>query len=123
PYVFDADQARAMVEAGADVVVPHVGVTSSGHVGAKTTVTLDDAAVRIQSMLDAAKTVRDDILVLCHGGPVAQPSDVAYIMENVRGLDGFLGGSSMDRLPAERAITEQVARFKAIGRLRPPAEG
>jgi predicted TIM-barrel enzyme len=116
PYVFNEDEARAMAEAGADVVVAHVGVTSSGHVGAKTTVTLDDAAARIQSMLGAAKTVRDDVLVLCHGGPVAEPPDVAYVMKRVHGLDGFLGGSSIDRLPAERAITEQVIRFKGIGR-------
>jgi predicted TIM-barrel enzyme len=114
PNVFNEDEARAMVEAGADIVVPHVGVTSSGHVGAKTTVSLDAAAAQIQSMLDAAKAVREDVLVLCHGGPVAEPPDVAYVMEKVRGLDGFLGGSSMDRLPAERAITEQVRRFKAI---------
>lgn len=119
PYVFNEDEAKAMVEAGADVLVPHVGVTSSGHVGAKTTVSLDAAAARIQSMLDAAKSVREDVLVLCHGGPVAEPPDVAYVMEKVRGLDGFLGGSSMDRLPAERAITEQVRRFKAIARATP----
>lgn len=115
PNVFNEDEAKAMAKAGADILVPHVGVTSSGHVGAKTTVTLDAAAARIQSMLDAAKTVREDVLVLCHGGPVAEPPDVAYVMERVQGLDGFLGGSSMDRLPAERAITEQVRRFKAIG--------
>lgn len=114
PYVFNEAEARAMVEAGADVLVPHVGVTFSGHVGVKTIVSLDEAVVRIQSMVDAAKAVREDVLVLCHGGPIAEPPDVAYAMEKVRGLDGFLGGSSMDRLPVERAITEQVRRFKAI---------
>ena len=117
--VFNEVEAKAMVEAGADILVPHVGVTSSGHVGAKTIVSLDAAAARIQSMLEAAKAVRDDVLVLCHGGPVAEPSDVAYVMAKVRELDGFFGGSSIDRLPAERAITEQVRRFKAIVRTNP----
>jgi predicted TIM-barrel enzyme len=116
PYVFNEDEARAMVEAGADLLVPHVGITSAGKVGAKTTITLDDAVARIQGMHDAAKRVRKDILVLCHGGPIAEPPDVAYILQNARGIDGFLGGSSMDRLPTERAITEQVKRFKQIGR-------
>jgi predicted TIM-barrel enzyme len=116
PYVFNEDEARAMVEAGADLLVAHVGLTSTGKIGAMTTITLNDAVKRIQAVHDAAKRVRKDILVLCHGGPIAEPQDVAYILQNTPGIDGFFGGSSMDRLPTERAITEQVRRFKGIGR-------
>ena len=116
PYVFNEGEAKAMVKAGADLLVAHVGLTSAGKIGAKTTITLGDAVKRIQAMHDAAKRVRKDILVLCHGGPIAEPQDVTYILQNARGIDGFLGGSSMDRLPTERAITKQVKRFKEIGR-------
>jgi predicted TIM-barrel enzyme len=116
PYVFNEEEAQAMVDAGADLLVAHVGLTSAGKIGAMTTITLDDAVKRIQAVHDAAKRVRKDILVLCHGGPIAEPQDVSYILQNTPGIDGFFGGSSMDRLPTERAITEQVRRFKELGR-------
>lgn len=116
PYVFNEGEAQAMVRAGADVLVAHMGLTSAGRIGAKTTINLDDAVVRIQAMHDAARRLRKDILVLCHGGPIAEPQDAAYVLERTEGVVGFFGGSSMDRLPTERAITDQVKRFKAIRR-------
>ncbi|GAA5059845.1 putative TIM-barrel enzyme [Thermocatellispora tengchongensis] len=114
PYVFDPDQARAMAEAGADVLVPHVGLTTKGSIGAGTALTLDEAVERVQAMRDAAAEVRPDILVLCHGGPIAEPDDAAYVLARTRGVVGFFGASSVERLPTERAITEQVAAFKSV---------
>jgi predicted TIM-barrel enzyme len=121
PYVFNEGEAQAMVGAGADLLVAHVGLTSAGTIGAKTTITLDDAVKRIQAMHDAAKRVRKDVLVLCHGGPIAEPQDAAYILQNAPGIVGFFGASSIERLPTERAITEQVREFKGI-RVRTGAE-
>jgi predicted TIM-barrel enzyme len=114
PYVFNDDEARAMVEAGADVIVSHIGLTAKGAIGARTTVSLDEAAKRVQSMHDAAKAVRKDVIVLCHGGPIAEPDDAEYVLHRTKGVAGFFGASSMERLPTEVAITEQVKRFKAI---------
>ena len=114
PYVFDSDQARAMALAGADVLVPHMGLTTSGDVGARTAITLDEAVARVQAMRDAATEVNPDILVLCHGGPIAEPDDVAYVLTRTHGVAGFFGASSMERLPSERAITENMRRFKEI---------
>ncbi|TMQ91370.1 phosphoenolpyruvate hydrolase family protein [Actinomadura soli] len=114
PYVFDEDQARAMAEAGADVLVPHVGLTTKGSIGAGTALTLDEAVARVQAMRDAASTVRPDILVLCHGGPIAEPEDAAYVLSRTHGVVGFFGASSVERLPTERAITQQVAAFKNL---------
>ncbi|SEK56362.1 phosphoenolpyruvate hydrolase family protein [Nonomuraea pusilla] len=114
PYVFDAGQARAMAEAGADVLVPHVGLTTKGSIGAGTALSLDEAVERVQEMRDAAAEVRPDVLVLCHGGPIAEPSDAAYVLERTEGVVGFFGASSVERLPTERAITEQVRAFKAL---------
>jgi predicted TIM-barrel enzyme len=116
PYVFNEEEAVAMTEAGADLIVPHVGVTVAGALGAKTAMDMGEALRRVELMADAAKRVRKDILVLCHGGPIAEPDDVEFILQNGRGIDGFLGGSSMDRLPTERAIKEQVGRFKSLKR-------
>jgi len=118
PYVFDPDGARLMTEAGADVLVPHMGLTTSGTIGAETAITLDEAVERVQAMHDAAKEVDPDILVLCHGGPIAEPEDAAYVLGRTRGVVGFFGASSMERLPTEVALTETVRRFKAI-----PIEG
>ncbi|MFC6884594.1 MULTISPECIES: phosphoenolpyruvate hydrolase family protein [Actinomadura] len=115
PYVFDEAQARAMAEAGADVLVPHVGLTTKGTIGAGTALGLDEAADRVQAMRDAAADVRPDILVLCHGGPIAEPDDAAYVLSRTEGIVGFFGASSVERLPTERAITEQVAAFKRLG--------
>lgn len=114
PYVFDAEEARRMAEAGADVLVPHVGLTTSGTIGAQTAITLDEAVARVQAMHDAAKAVNPDILVLCHGGPIAEPDDAAYVLANTNGVVGFFGASSMERLPTEVAITETVERFKRV---------
>ncbi|WP_242900679.1 phosphoenolpyruvate hydrolase family protein [Actinomadura terrae] len=114
PYVFDEDQARAMAEAGADVLVPHVGLTTKGSIGAGTALTLDEAVARVQAMRDAAHAVRPDVLVLCHGGPIAEPEDAAYVLARTEGVVGFFGASSVERLPTERAITAQVAAFKNL---------
>lgn len=114
PYVFDTDQAADMARAGADVLVPHMGLTSSGTIGAQTTITLSDAASRVQAMHDAAKTVNPDILVLCHGGPIANPEDAQYVLDHTEGIVGFFGASSIERLPSELAIKAQAERFKAI---------
>ncbi len=114
PYVFDEDEARAMAEAGADVLVPHMGLTTSGTIGAQTALTLDESVERVQSMHDAAKEVNPDVLVLCHGGPIASPDDASYVLERTDGVVGFFGASSMERLPTERAMTENMREFKQI---------
>ena len=114
PYVFDVGSAVAMAEAGADVLVPHLGLTTSGTIGAQTAVTLAEAAERVQEMRDAAVAVNPDVLVLCHGGPIAEPADAAYVLANTTGVVGFFGASSMERLPTERAIAQQARDFKAI---------
>jgi predicted TIM-barrel enzyme len=114
PYVFDAASALAMAEAGADVLVPHVGLTTKGSIGAATALTLEEAARRVQTMCDAARAVRPDILVLCHGGPIAEPDDAEYVLRNTRGVAGFFGASSIERLATERALEEQTRRFRAI---------
>jgi predicted TIM-barrel enzyme len=114
PYVFDPEQAAAMAEAGADVLVPHMGLTTGGAIGAETAKTLDECVGLIQAMHDAAKRVNPGILVLCHGGPIAEPDDAAYVIERTRGVVGFFGASSMERLPTEVAMTENMRRFKSI---------
>ena len=114
PYVFDVEQARAMAEAGADVLVPHMGLTTKGTIGAHTAKTLDECVELIQEMHDAAKAVGPDVLVLCHGGPIAEPEDAAYVLGRTRGVVGFFGASSMERLPTEVAMTENMKRFKSI---------
>lgn len=114
PYVFNPDEARAMAEAGADILVPHMGLTTKGAIGAQTAMTLDEAVERVQAMHDAARQIRSDILVLCHGGPIAEPEDAAYVLGRTRGVVGFFGASSMERLPTEVAITENMRRFKAL---------
>ncbi|MEU2234690.1 phosphoenolpyruvate hydrolase family protein [Streptomyces vietnamensis] len=114
PYVFDPGQAADMAAAGADVLVPHVGLTTKGAVGAGTAMTLDRAAAAVQEMHDAAKRVNPDVLVLCHGGPIAEPEDARYVLEHTTGVVGFFGASSIERLPTERAVTEQTRAFKAL---------
>lgn len=114
PYVFTPEDARAMAEAGADVLVPHMGLTTSGTIGAETAKTLDESVELVQAMHDAAREVDPDVLVLCHGGPIAAPEDAAYVLERTRGVVGFFGASSMERLPTEIAMTENMRRFKAI---------
>lgn len=114
PYVFDPEQAAEMARVGADVLVPHVGLTTKGSIGASTALTLDEAATAVQAMHDAAKRVNPDIIVLCHGGPIAEPEDARYVLDHTSGIDGFFGASSMERLPTERAITEQARAFKSL---------
>ncbi|HXV33292.1 MAG TPA: phosphoenolpyruvate hydrolase family protein [Gaiellaceae bacterium] len=114
PYVFTPEDATAMAEAGADVLVPHMGLTTGGTIGADTAKTLDDSVVLIQEMHDAAKRVNPDVIVLCHGGPIAEPEDAAYVLARTEGVVGFFGASSMERLPTETAMTENMRRFKAI---------
>jgi len=114
PYVFAEDEAAAMAEAGADVLVPHMGLTTGGTIGADTARTLDDCVPLIQAMHDAARRVNPEIIVLCHGGPIAEPEDAAYVLERTEGIVGFFGASSMERLPTEVAMTESMKRFKQI---------
>jgi predicted TIM-barrel enzyme len=114
PYVFHEDEAQAMAKAGADVLIPHMGLTTKGSIGARTALTLGDAARRVQAMHDAARKVKPDILVLCHGGPISEPSDAQYIMDHTDGIVGFFGASSIERLPTETAITGCVQQFKGL---------
>ena len=114
PYVFDAEQAAKMAAAGADVLVPHLGLTTSGSIGAETALTLEEGARRVQAMHDAAKAVNPDIMVLCHGGPIAEPEDATFIFRNTKGIVGFFGASSMERLPVEGPLEQQARRFKSL---------
>lgn len=114
PYVFDVDSTRAMAEAGADILVPHMGLTTSGTIGARTALTLEESARRVQEMRDAAVAINPDVIVLCHGGPIAEPEDAAYVLQHTEGVVGFFGASSVERLPTERGIRDQVAAFKNI---------
>jgi len=114
PYVFTVEEARAMAEAGADVLVPHMGLTTKGTIGATTAKTLDECVGLVQAMHDAAKEVNPNVFVLCHGGPIAEPDDAAYVLERTTGVCGFFGASSMERLPTEIAMTENMRRFKSI---------
>jgi predicted TIM-barrel enzyme len=114
PYVFTPEEATAMTQAGADVLVPHMGLTTKGDIGAGTALTLDQAAQRVQAMRDAAVALNPDILVLCHGGPIAEPEDAKYILEHTHGIAGFFGASSIERLAVEPAIEEQARRFKSL---------
>ncbi len=114
PYVFDPDQARAMVEAGADVLVAHVGLTTAGSIGAGWAMSLDEAIARVMAIAAAGKAVRPDVLVICHGGPFDEPDQVGSALARMPGIAGFFGASSIERLPTERAITEQVQAFKGL---------
>jgi predicted TIM-barrel enzyme len=114
PYVFDEEQARQMAAAGADVIVAHAGLTTKGTIGAKTAFSLDQVVPLVQSIRDAAVAVNPQVLVICHGGPLAEPGDVAYVLNRTRGIAGFFGASSVERLPAEQAISRQVELFKSI---------
>ena len=114
PYVFDPEGARAMAEAGADVLVPHMGLTTKGAIGATTALTLEESAKRVQAMRDAAVEANPDIIVLCHGGPIAEPEDAKFIFDNTEGIAGFFGASSIERLATEPAIEGQARKFKAL---------
>lgn len=114
PYVFSTEEAVAMAEAGADILVPHMGLTTGGSIGAETARTLDDCVRDIDEWAEAARRVRKDILVLCHGGPIANPEDAEYVLRNTQLCNGFYGASSMERLPTEIALAEQTRRFKSL---------
>lgn len=114
PYVFDTQHARDMAEAGADILVAHMGLTTSGDIGAQTALTLDDSVKRVQEIVDAGRKINPDIFVLCHGGPIAEPEDAKYVIERVEGLQGFFGASSIERFAAERGIKAQTEAFKEI---------
>ncbi|BDH62840.1 hypothetical protein MTP04_29700 [Lysinibacillus sp. PLM2] len=114
PYVFDAEQAKAMAEAGADVLVAHMGLTTKGTIGAKTALSLDDCVEKINEIIAAGRQVNPDIMVMCHGGPISEPEDAQYVISKIPELDGFFGASSIERFAAERGIKEQSAAFKAI---------
>ena len=114
PYVFSADEATAMTKAGADIVVCHMGLTTGGAIGAETALTLDDCVERVSAWSAAARSVRDDVIVLCHGGPISSPADASYVLQHAEGVHGFYGASSMERLPTESALRAQTEAFKAI---------
>lgn len=114
PYVFNIEEAKLMTQAGADIVVAHMGLTTSGSIGAKSAKSLSDCVQEVQAITDTCKTLREDCLVLCHGGPIANPEDAQFILSNCRSVDGFYGASSMERLPTELAITDQVRQFTKL---------
>ncbi|HWL70902.1 MAG TPA: phosphoenolpyruvate hydrolase family protein [Geminicoccus sp.] len=114
PYVFNEDEAVAMTQAGADIIVVHFGLTTGGAIGAETAVKLEDTPGLIDQWAEAARRVRKDVIVLCHGGPISEPEDAQYVLSRSRQCNGFYGASSMERLPTERALTEQTRRFKAV---------
>lgn len=114
PYVFDPEQAVRMTEAGADIIVAHLGLTTTGTIGAGTALSLEESVGTVQAIVDAAKGTRSEVIVLCHGGPIATPEDAAYLFQRVSGIDGFYGASSLERLPVEEAITERTRRFAQL---------
>ena len=114
PYAFIPEEAEQMADAGADIVVAHMGLTTKGSIGAETALTLEESVHRVQRIADAARGVNEDVIVLCHGGPIAMPDDAAYVLQRTKHVHGFYGASSMERLPTELAITNQMRDFKAI---------
>lgn len=114
PYAFNPEEAEAMAVAGADIVVAHMGLTTKGSIGASTAVTLEEAPAEVQAIGDSARSVNPDVIVLCHGGPISMPEDAEYVLQQTEGVHGFYGASSIERLPVETAITQQIQAFKAI---------
>jgi predicted TIM-barrel enzyme len=114
PYVFNEEEAQQMTEAGADIIVAHMGVTTKGSIGAKSSLTLDECVERIQAIHDVSIKINPQVIVLCHGGPLAEPDDVQYILTRTHGIKGFFGASSMERLPTEIALVENTKRFKRL---------
>jgi predicted TIM-barrel enzyme len=119
PYVFNPDEARAMTEVGADIIVAHMGLTTGGAIGARTAKSLDMCVEEVQAIIERSKAMREEVLVLCHGGPISSPSDAQFMLDRCPGLDGFYGASSLERLPTEKALTAEVARFAGLA-LGPP---
>jgi predicted TIM-barrel enzyme len=116
PYVFDIESAEVMSDAGADVVVVHIGLTTRGSIGAQTALTMEESIVRIQQVGDAARAVKNDVIILFHGGPIAEPEDVQYVLANTTDTHGFFGASSVERLPTEKAMKKNMERLKGLGR-------
>lgn len=114
PYAFNPEEGEQMAAAGADIVVAHAGLTTKGAIGATTALTLEESVGFVQAICDAARGVSEEVIVLCHGGPISEPEDAEYVLQNTTGVDGFYGASSMERLPVEVAITEHVKRYKDI---------
>lgn len=114
PYVFNPEEAEWMTDAGADIIVAHMGLTTKGAIGAKTALSLEDTPAKVQEIADAARRINPDVIVLCHGGSLSEPEDVSYVLERTSGVDGFYGASSMERLPTELAIEEQIRRFSGL---------
>jgi predicted TIM-barrel enzyme len=114
PYAFKPEEAEQMADAGADIVVAHMGLTTKGSIGATTAYTLEESVGQVQAICDAARGVNKEVIVLCHGGPISMPEDAEYVLQRTRGVNGFYGASSMERLPVEVAITEHIKKFKAI---------
>ncbi len=114
PYAFNVEEAKAMAHAGADVIVAHMGLTTKGAIGASTAVTLEDSPVKVQEICEVAKSINPEVIILCHGGPIAMPKDAEYVLQRTEGVDGFYGASSMERLPVETAIKDQISQFKGI---------
>ena len=114
PYAFTPDEATRMTAAGADLVVAHMGLTTSGTIGARTAKSLDACVSEVQGIVDACKSIRPEVIVLCHGGPIATPGDAQHLLERCRGLDGFYRASSMERLPTELAITSEIKKFSSL---------
>ncbi|RCH56059.1 phosphoenolpyruvate hydrolase family protein [Mucilaginibacter hurinus] len=114
PYVFNTDEAKLMTNAGADIIVAHMGLTTKGKIGAQTAKTIDQCVTEIQEITNVCKSINNDVIVLCHGGPIADPEDAQYVLDRTTGVDGFYGASSMERLPTEIAITNQIKKFKGI---------
>ena len=113
-YVFNPEEAEEMAKAGADILVAHMGLTTKGTIGAKTALTLDDCVEKIKAIMNAGKEVNPDIMVICHGGPIAEPQDAEYVIQRITGIDGFIGASSIERLATDKGIKEQTAAFKSI---------
>ena len=114
PYAFNPEEGEQMAAAGADIVVAHAGLTTKGAIGATTALTLEESVGFVQAICDAARGVSEEVIVLCHGGPISEPEDAEYVLQNTQGVDGFYGASSMERLPVEVAITEHVKKYKAV---------
>lgn len=114
PYAFNPEEGRMMAEAGADVVVAHMGLTTKGAIGATTAVSLEEAPAKVQEIADAARHANPEVICLCHGGPISMPEDAEYVLQRTKGVHGFYGASSMERLPTESAIREQMEKFKAV---------
>lgn len=114
PYAFNIEEAKMMAQAGADIIVAHMGLTTKGAIGATSALTLEDSVGKVQEIADAARKENTDIIVLCHGGPISMPEDAEYVLQRTKGVNGFYGASSMERLPTEIAIREQMENFKAV---------